>query len=144
MFPARLVTLVALIPLVLGCPRSAAVWLLRPGPADELEFGVSDKRGGNKAIQFLYMTVSTCTSGPEEQGEIVWEIVDRLDGSAAPYPTRVRYGDAPHGFDVVTPARRLEAGCYRVNVAGTGSTTFVIDSTGSAHAAAIDSIVSGS
>lgn len=124
---------------VVACPRLVAVWLIRPTTAGELEFGVSSRRGSNRSIDFHYLTVRSnpCPWKPAEASEetraLMWEIVDRLDGTSAPHPTRVKYGEVPRGFDAVTPAEPLEAGCYEVRVDGTGATLFTVTSGGSAR-----------
>ena len=106
------------------------MWIVDGSTADSLEFGVGEKIGHEKSLQFGYLIVEHCALDSAGLRPRDWAIVDSLNGTAEPYPTRIRYGALPSGFEQRVPAEPLGQGCYVAMVMGTGHTRFLIDSAG--------------
>lgn len=109
-----------------ACPQRTAVWVRDGSTADNLVFQFGTSRGEPGGAQIGVVRVYHC-DGPATGPGAAW-VVGPEGGTAD--VRELRYGQTPAGFTSDQGPSRLEAGCYRVDVSGTGKTEFVIDSTG--------------
>lgn len=121
---------------VLACPQRTAIWVLPGSNQDHLEFGISDRRNGERAVVVDFLRISSCDAPSYGSTAAVW-LLDRTDDIPPP-PTRIVYGQAPIGFRSEYGPAALVAGCYRAAVPGTGATRFIVHEDGTVSEASTD------
>ncbi len=111
-----------------SCPRRTAVWIIPGSTLERLEFGVSNKRGGTRAIEFVVLTVYRCEKANDlSPTALVWGVGPAsVDLTRIVWPTRIVYGVVPPGFQSEQGPESLRPGCYRAAIGGTGATQFEI------------------
>jgi hypothetical protein len=125
---SRLLPRVALLLLaaVGGCPQRTAVWVEQGSTAQHVVFGVADKRGGTRAVAVGVLRVQQC--GGPTTGSGAWWVVGPSAGTDS--LRQIVYGQTPAGWVSEQGPRALTPGCYEVEVSGTGTTRFAVDSAG--------------
>ncbi|HZG43524.1 MAG TPA: hypothetical protein VEY93_11210 [Longimicrobium sp.] len=116
------------LPLILllllgGCPQETAVWVAEGSTADELTLVFGRKRGRERPISSV-VRVDRCDDANRDsyEGKALWIV--SVDTS------RMTYGVTGPGVFAETKAAPLTPDCYFVSMSGTGSASFVVDSTG--------------
>jgi hypothetical protein len=124
----RQTTACLLLPMLLAaCPERTALWILPGSTVDSLVFAIGERLGHEKPLSFTYLLVDGCDSPSRGRldSPTGWAIVRSGGDLGTPgYPTRVRYGMVPAGFDSVRTAPALLPGCYVADIIGTGGVAF--------------------
>jgi len=110
----------------LACEEKTALWIIPGSTANQLEFGVSHRRGGTKPIEFQILNVHTCPGASGQEVEY-WVLV--ADSSAVP-SARIRYGVPPPGYRSLMGPLSIDPGCYHAAIAGTGRLQFEVGADG--------------
>jgi hypothetical protein len=114
---------VVLLLLLTGCPQETAVWVAEGSTTDDLTLVFGRKRGRERTISG-FVRVDRCDDANRSgyDGRALWLV--SVDTS------RITYGVTGPGASEQMKAERLTPDCYFVSMSGTGSTSFVVDSTG--------------
>jgi hypothetical protein len=122
----RWLTLLVAIPMILGCPQRAHVWVEPGSTSVALVFRVGaflDKPG---MVALGTFAVERCA--PNDTTTRMWlvyadELTDKVD--------RIVYGAVPPAFTQKAPARQLTPGCYIAAVGGSpGRRKFIVNASG--------------
>jgi len=119
-----------LLLLLAGCPQRTAIWVVPGSTRDSLVFALGARRGHEKSFQWL-IRVDRCEDPGRGyyKGDALWTAwVDH--SKFWKWPTRVTYGVAGKGIEVLDSVKPLTVGCYLATTNGTGDIAFVIDSAG--------------
>ena len=111
--------------LLTGCPQKTAVWLAPKSAANALTLRFGEERGKLQSVAVGSVQVYRCADQQSAtSAEKMWA-VRAID--TAKSIDHVEYGIAPVGYHVDEGPRRLEPGCYVVQISGTGRTRFRIN-----------------
>ncbi len=112
----------------LGCPAKTAIWVVPGSSVDNLVFGISDRREGTRPVAFGALRVYPCGGFDYGPTGATWLLTPNVP--SPDYPTRIRYGLVPPGFEAVQGPMLLTEGCYRAEILGTGLVQFEIGKDG--------------
>jgi hypothetical protein len=112
-----------LLLLLTGCPQETAVWIAEGSTAADLTLVFGRKRHRERRISAV-VRVERCDDANRGSydGKALWLV--SVDTS------HITYGVAGPGVSEEMKASPLTPDCYFVSMSGTGSTSFVVDSTG--------------
>ena len=114
-----------------GCLMKSAIWVVEGSTSDHVEFGISDKRHGSRAIEWGVLTIWECPRQDRAPQHTLWTLTRETRFWKDEWPVRIVYGAPPAGFKSDKGPEALVPGCYEAVTSGTGSVRFVIDSIGS-------------
>jgi hypothetical protein len=129
---AASVCVLALAALVTGCPKDTAIWVQEGSTAGNLVFVLGKEPGKPEPVGIGVLSVRPCGATEGDRATALWII----EGSGGTQPLeRVRYGITPQDFVATVEAKPIGPGCYRVDISGSGETTFEIDRSGAVRTA---------
>ena len=121
---ARLAVIAAVVS---ACPAKSAIWIEPGSTSTHLVFGVGETRKGAPLLELPVLAVFSCTNSSDDPKNALWLITH---DSAGPVPQQITFAQRPAGYVTREGPTTLERGCYRAAIAGTGTVTFQVDSTG--------------
>ena len=113
-----------------ACPQKTAIWVVAGSTSNHLSLARGEKRHHEEGFAFSSLLVERCTDHSSSRPQIMWEIQWAGEVVPDPWPSQIRYGAAPEGFEETAPARDLTPGCYEAWAGGTGLIQFKVDSFG--------------
>lgn len=116
----------SLLLILTACPQRTAVWVDQGSTASHLVLRIADRRGGSGKVAIGVVRVYQC-GGPSTGAGAAW-VVGPQNGTAN--VQQIVYGETPPGFVSDQGPQPLKAGCYHVNVSGTGTTEFQVEANG--------------
>ena len=105
-----------------ACPQETEVWVARNSSATELTLNFGAHQGRQGSIAIGIVRVARCDNA-QTMKDLMWVI--KSNGNTQSIDHLV-YGITPDGFHSEKAASPLTAGCYVVQVSGTGRTQFRI------------------
>jgi hypothetical protein len=123
----------ALLGVLLGCPKKTAIWVLPNSTRSNLVFVLGKEAHEETPVQIITLTVRKCQDDGAHPRAALWTIADTVEKVAPGYPTRIRYGVVPSHFREILPATDLGPGCYLALTGGSGAVRFEILPNGGVH-----------
>ena len=108
--------------LLTACPQRTAVWIESGSTSNHLVIDLGSKRGSLGDADIGVVRVHRCDASPTGSGA-AWVVGP--NGGTARF-SRLVYGETPSGFISSQGPTPLVAGCYRVEISGTGQAAFYV------------------